>query len=232
MIETEALARLRGSAYEGLALAFRPPSEAFHQILEAKLLQPLQRLGREFSWPTPEDKELLGTVDRRFTTLKGEYHRLFVGPYRLPAPPYASIYLEPGRILMGPSTLEVLKRYEEAGFRLSPALKELPDHVTTELLFMACLALEEAEAWRRGDAEAAATVLQRERAFLTDHLVRWIPRFSEQILVSTAEPFYQLLARLLRDFVVRDLGTTAALEKLLEETRGGRGLAGAERRTP
>jgi len=231
MIEAEALARLRGSAYEGLALAFAPPSEAFHRTLEAKLLRPLQRLGEEFSWPTPEGGEILGAV-RCFTTLKGEYHRLFVGPYRLPAPPYASIYLEPGRTLMGSSTLEVLRRYEEAGFRLSPALKELPDHVTTELLFMACLALEEAEAWGRGDAEGAATVLRREKAFLADHLARWIPRFSEQILVSTAEPFYRLLACLLRDFVVRDAGTTAALEKLLEEIRGRGDLAGAERRTP
>lgn len=232
MIKAEALARLRGSAYEGLALAFSPPSEAFHQTLEAKLLRPLQWLGKEFAWPPPEGKEILEAVDRRFITLKGEYHRLFVGPYRLPAPPYASIYLEPGWTLMGPSTLEVLKRYGEAGFRLSPAFKDLPDHVTTELLFMACLVREEAEAWQHGDAEATATILQREKTFLGDHLVQWIPRFSKQILASTEEPFYRLLACLLRDFVIRDSGTTAALERLLEEIRAGRDLVGAERRAP
>lgn len=227
MVEVEALAKVRGSAYEGLAFAFSPPSSEFPPILEENLLRPLQQLGAGFAWPALDGEILTALkgrgraegLEKRLTALKVEYHRLFVGPYQLPAPPYASVYLEPERTIMGPSTLEVVRRYEEAGFRLSPAFKEPPDHVMAELLFMACLALEEAETWGQGDVDGATTLLQREKAFLNDHLVRWVPRFAEQILVSTEEPFYQVLARLLRDFVVRDLGTMSALGTFLGEVK-------------
>ncbi|MBM2831889.1 MAG: torD6, partial [Dehalococcoidia bacterium] len=40
---------------------------------------------------------------------------LFVGPYRLLAPPYWSAYLEDARVVMGDSTMDVKNRYREEG---------------------------------------------------------------------------------------------------------------------
>jgi TorA maturation chaperone TorD len=151
------------------------------------------------------------------TELTAEYHRLFVGPGALPAPPYESVYREGWRV-MGETTLDVRRRYEEAGYVFTPSVNEPPDHLAAELAFMALLAEEEAEAWEAEDASAALSWLERERGFLDDHLSRWLPAFCDRLLTSTDAPFYRGLAGALREFVALDAERVTALIGLLEET--------------
>ena len=68
--------------------------------------------------------------------LSVEYATLFVGPYELKAPPYGSVYLDEGRRVMGDSTIEVIRMYQEAGLTLDENFKELPDHIAVELEFI------------------------------------------------------------------------------------------------
>lgn len=190
-------ARARASSYELLALGFGPPS--------AELAEALSEAGARFSLPAPD-----------LTVLIPEYHRLFVGPGCLPVPPYGSVYRE-GRTVMGETTLDVKRRYEEAGYAFNPSFTELPDHVTAELAFMALLAEEEARAWEAQDAAAASGWLARERTFLNDHLTRWLPAFCERLLASTDAPFYRRLAVALREFIALDAERVKALTGFLEE---------------
>lgn len=197
--------RARARAYELLALGFSPPSaemaDAMANVKPSLSLPVFGPLGLEA--PDPE-------------TLVPEYHRLFVGPESLPAPPYESVYREGWRV-MGESTLDVQRQYEEAGYALDPARHDPPDHVTAELAFLALLAEAEAAAWETGDLHAVLSWLRRARAFLDEHLARWVPVFCDRVQASTMSPFYWSLAGLLRDVVRLDLEWSRARVAMLEE---------------
>lgn len=233
----ETLATVRGSIYEGLAFAFSPPGEEFYRAIKHKLVWPLKKLRSVFAWPTLEEHNLLeGLIekgrreglDQSLVSLKSEYHRLFAGPYKLAAPPYASVYLESDPTIMGPSTVKVLKTYEEAGFSLSLSFKDLPDHITAELEFMALLCEQEGGAWQKEDFSQAEELLSREETFLVDHLAQWIPKFSSRVHSSTDSPFYRALASLVKDYVFLDrdavhaLGAVLASEGLMPTEEGTR----------
>ena len=67
--------------------------------------------------------------DRDLEALTIDFARLFVGPYKLLAAPYGSVYLDSGRTTMGDSTLDVKSRYCEAGLNAATNFKEAPDHI-------------------------------------------------------------------------------------------------------
>lgn len=219
----ETLATVRGSIYEGLAFAFSPPRKKFYRVLGSQLLRPLKSLRSTFAWPSLKAAEALSDLvgkgqhglSNELTSIKAEYYRLFVGPYHLPALPYASVYLESEPTVMGPSTVKVLRSYEEAGFFLSPSFKDLPDHIIAELEFMALLCEEEGEAWHKEDLPQAEKLLGREETFLGEHLAQWIPRFASRVHSSTDSPFYRALASLLKDHVFIDRDGVHALRVLI-----------------
>jgi TorA maturation chaperone TorD len=141
--------------------------------------------------------------------LEIEHTRLFVGPGRVPASPYGSVYLD-GGALMGESTADALRHYGEAGFALAPDAGMLPDHLVVELSFLSVLAEEAARALRAGDWPAARLWLGRRGAFLCDHLGAWAPPLAEAVLAATNEPLYRAAAVSLRELVAADLETLLA----------------------
>ena len=213
------LAELRASLYSTLVLGFSAPNEGILEELSDGLHEVLNQEDSLPAIPALIDgiKNLEASINSSDkTSLMEEYHRLFVGPYSLLVPPYESIYREIPRTVMGESTLEVIKRYQEAGFLLSPSFKDLPDHIAAELEFMALLCERERRAWRRRDLSQAAKLLSLEETFLRDHLLRWIPNFTSKILASTEFPFYRALASLVKDYVLLDLDCVCALRRLLD----------------
>ncbi|MHC4280926.1 MAG: TorD/DmsD family molecular chaperone [Planctomycetota bacterium] len=62
-----------------------------------------------------------------------DFTSLFVGPFKLLAPPYGSVYLEHNKF-MGDSTIDVGKFYEDED--LDIVIKDAPDHIAMELEFM------------------------------------------------------------------------------------------------
>lgn len=184
-----------------LAACFYPPPQALW--LEADLVANLADLvgqvcptaaaharAMRATLPPPGDEGLLV-----------EYARLFVGPQRVLAPPYGSVYLEEGRRVMGDSTLEALQAYREAGLRLDADFKELPDHVAVELEFVAFLAARAAAARAAGDGPEADRRRAAREAFLDRHLRRWAPAFCARIAEGTEHPFYRALAECLQAVV-------------------------------
>lgn len=105
--------------------------------------------------------------------------------------------------------------YHAFGFRVGGALRERPDHLATQLEFLYILSLKEAHAAEQGIEEYVEICEEARRAFLRDHLGRWIGLFAEGISRSAAgegeENPYTWLAHLARDFVLADarsLGVT------------------------
>jgi TorA maturation chaperone TorD len=64
-------------------------------------------------WAHSMRKEFEGSAN--LEPLKIDFSKLFVGPYKLFAAPYGSVYLDGERQVMGDSTLDVKNRYREAG---------------------------------------------------------------------------------------------------------------------
>lgn len=132
--------------------------------------------------------------------LEREYTRLFLGPGRPVASPYESVYRE-GRT-MGETTLGVRRCLVEEG--LTPNSQRLPDHVAIELALMAHFATREALAWEAGEEDEALALLQRQGAFLSEHLGTWFSQFCHRILAGRPVTYYAQLAQRAKSFVVSD----------------------------
>ena len=134
-----------------------------------------------------------------------EYSRLFVGPFKLPAPPYGSVYLDDGRRLMGDSTIDVVRRYREAGVDVDPVQEDVPDHIAIELEFMAYLVHMQEEATTAGDSDALRDALDKQIGFLERHLCAWVPEFATNVRAESESAFYTDLADATETFLAEDL---------------------------
>lgn len=198
----------RATAYAALAEIFRPPSKQPAESNSAgELLAALETLDGSLAqqWRTAlaSGREEPSTID-----LAQIYNRLFVGPMPPLAHPYESVYRTPGGRLMGEVTMIVIRAYAEAGLVLADDCRDLPDHVSVELEFMAFLAIEEAAANDDNDQALEISCLTRQVSFLRNHLVHWIPYFCHRVISAEPESFYGRAAVILAAFVVSDLDRT------------------------
>jgi len=138
---------------------------------------------------------------QNFEALKVDFARLFVGPYKLLAPPYGSVYLDDGRTIMGDSTLDVKNRYREEGLDTAKNFKDAPDHITAELEFMYYLIFKEIKAFFNSDIETAIGFIQKQKYFLESHLIAWIPEFTGNIIEEAETLFYQNIAKTTETFL-------------------------------
>ena len=216
---------LRTETYRFLSVCFYQPekntlenmpifdcSETHFKALNIEGLQCLSPMREEFS-ASPLEELLV------------EYARLFVGPFELVAPPYGSVYLDPNRVVMGDSTMKVLRAYREAGLELSDSLREPPDHIAVELEFMHFLASCSAWAGVEGDQERAMHYMKIQEEFLSQFLSPWISPFCQRIRQGSENAFYRTLADCLSAFIHKDrhdvsslLKEAAAVEKRTSHT--------------
>lgn len=125
-----------------------------------------------------------------------EHARLFGGlhPDYGPPPPFESVYR--GGQFMGDVTLAVVQAFADAG--MGPLDESLGpcDHLASELKFMAALCVRESEAWGADGDAAAEPWLLRQRDFLRQHLLAWLPDWEAAIRSATDEAYFLHLAAL------------------------------------
>lgn len=136
-----------------------------------------------------------------------DYAALFIAPGDRYVPPYESVYTDrdpvSGRgFVMGPSALKVREFYLKAD--LSP-LGELPDHIGMEMAFMGLLCEKEAEQWNAGNEDRARDYLKLEKAFLQEHLSRWVDEYLDAINIKASTAFYRAIAMLAKEFIRLEL---------------------------
>lgn len=193
----------RSDVYKLLAECYYPPDKA----LSGKLVDLVEKLGQV----CPPARKAINGADQHvlkaenLEDLKVEFARLFVGPYNVPAPPYGSVYMEPGRRIMGNSTLDVVKRYRRAGLDMAEDFKDAPDHVTAELEFLHFLTVKEIEAASQGDVNRLVDSLLSRQAFLEDHLGAWVSEFTSAVNENAENAFYKYLARATEIFIKDDI---------------------------
>jgi TorA maturation chaperone TorD len=130
-----------------------------------------------------------------------DYAKLFVGPDVLLAHPYGSVYLDGPKILMGDSTIDVIARYQDADFAISPEFKEMPDHIAVELEFLYLLCFNEALAQTEERTDDQLDWKQCRQSFIKSHIGRWIDDFCDKLRNNTQFDYYRHLADLTRRFI-------------------------------
>ena len=101
--------------------------------------------------------------------------------------------------------------YNYFGLRLAGELRELPDHITTELEFLHYLTFREAQIRQQG--QDPSSLLRAERDFLARHLCRWVPRLQARLAKQDTLPFFPALVHLALEFFETDRSyATAATE--------------------
>lgn len=128
------------------------------------------------TWPAPPND---------IAALLNEYERLFVGPAKVPCPPYESFWREDvpidlRRSLVGPCTAELDHIYRQLGIQLGKSCGELADHIAVELEALAF-------ASAKGLDDVADTIFSA-------HLQRWVPRLCRAVSRAAEHSFYKELA--------------------------------------
>ena len=150
-------------------------------------------------WPccrawSESHRSSLSTDD--FNELCGDYNRLFVGPHKVLAAPWESVYFSTDRVLFQVQTLEVRNWYTRFGLQIVNRNREPDDHLGLELEFIAHLARLALEAQASNDAEQLAQMLDALRQFMKEHPLRWAPKCLNAIGQNSQTDFYRGIALL------------------------------------
>ena len=132
-----------------------------------------------------------------------EHVRLFVNaPEGVPAPPYASWYLD-GRLL-GPAAEWAADEYRGQSLELAGDAGQPADFIGTEFEYLHFLCRHQKAARLTGDGRAFDVAVAAEARFFKDHLVRWLPAFLRDIRRSAPGGVFSRVADLLEAFCVEE----------------------------
>lgn len=127
-------------------------------------------------------------------TLSLAYARLFLGPFEILSPPYASFYLETDQRLMGEVSRYVAAAYAQSGLGPGTGPDEVPDHIALEWEFMYYLTHQYVvtgqEQW-----------IDLRRSFRSTHLDHWAPLLAQAITLAAEHTFYNLLADFMKALI-------------------------------
>lgn len=136
--------------------------------------------------------------------LKTEYTKLLIGPEKMPAPPWESVYITKERILFRESTLQVRNIYMKHDIIPTRYLHVADDHIALELEFIFSLSKKMQRAFENDNVEIVVQLLKDQKDFLQYHLQRWIPDFANAMQKSTSKLYYPEMANILKEFLIID----------------------------
>lgn len=169
--------------------------------------------------PSPAISSLAQTLssalnDEQLASMHAEYMRLFVGPGKLEAPFWESVYLDDRELLFLESTAQVRHAYEHEGLQVhTEGGREAEDALPFQLDFVATLSGRTAEALAAGDPGEVRRLLDVQKDFEANHLANWLPPFAGRAAKATDCTFYPLLCQAVSDFIAADI---KAISQMLE----------------
>lgn len=150
-------------------------------------------------------EQLEENEDDALDEVRIEYTRLFLGPTKLPAPPWESVYVSKERLIFQESTLEVRKCYLKYNFLPAQYRFEADDHLALELDFMYNLSNLAEIAFQAEDIVKVRAILKDQKAFLTEHLLVWVPQFASDLEAARPHSFYRGIVSLLKRYLKTDI---------------------------
>jgi TorA maturation chaperone TorD len=122
---------------------------------------------------------------------------------------WESVYLTESHLVFQEQTLQVREWYRRFGLQMERLHREPDDHIGLELSFIAHLASRAVQAIDEVDEASLDSLLQAQREFLSEHLLRWGPAWAKLVKKHAQTDFYRALAHLTH-------GTLLALVEELE----------------
>ena len=132
----------------------------------------------------------------QFKALQEDNLRMFIGLNKVPAPVWESVYFSEKRLMFQEQTLQIREWYARFGLQAERINKEPDDHIGLEMLFIAHLASLALQAIEQNDETKLNEILQAQREFLSDHLLRWGPVWAKLVKQHAATDFYRGIAHL------------------------------------
>ncbi|MBQ2991674.1 MAG: molecular chaperone TorD family protein [Clostridia bacterium] len=136
--------------------------------------------------------------------LYNEYMRLFIGPQKLIAPPWESVYRSHQGLLFQESTLTIREIYRKQGFQTEGYPRVPEDSLSLELDFTGRMAERALAAFQADDAQALRDALAVSESFLRVHLLFWVPKLIERMTTSAFKLFYPQMTKALLAFMEID----------------------------
>lgn len=193
----------RSNFYKFLSSVYNsPPTEELVSILYTDdVMNTLSMLDGKI-------KEYLKGPIEPYSLIVQDFHDLFMVPGEKYCTPYEAVYADKrfigdtivGNLLMGPSTVAVQKFFKRVGFEVSKDYKELYDYIGLELEFMALLC-EKEENTIDNTPHAISSILKMEMEFVSDHLSKWIPAFTEKLISNAQTNFYKSIGLITNAFI-------------------------------
>lgn len=137
--------------------------------------------------------------------LYNEYMRLFIGPQKLIAPPWESVYRSKSGLLFQENTLTVRDIYHKHGFQPEGYPHVPDDSLALELDFMGRMAERSLAALTHGNSDEFTSSLAAQESFLRIHLLFFLPKLLERMEHSAFRLFYPQMTRILLAFAQMDL---------------------------
>lgn len=201
------IAASRSRVYQLLGAAFAFPDDDFFAAIQDGTFAGVLK---EMCVSLPYDLTTVATLDLGFSSssysdFESEYIRLFdVGAAGPPCPLYGGVYVGDRMKVMEDAT----RFYNFFHLRISEQMRELPDHITTELEFLHYLTFREAELGPQN--VDVSSLLRAERDFLARHLCKWIPRLQARLAKQSTLPFFPALVHFTATFLAADHAYAAA----------------------
>lgn len=185
----------RGRLYEFLSYMFtqNPGEEFIDHLTSEEQIAKLDTLGRVLGENRRAERlhdnieallkqiRSLRRTDRNgIIRLREDYVRILRGVSKQhgPPPPYESVYRSGS--LMSDHASEVLTIFRQYGLEVKGT--EPPDHIGFELAFMGHLCNKEEEYLIEGNFEMADSLASSQTRFLSDHVLKWVPQFCNEVL--------------------------------------------------
>ncbi|EHQ88562.1 TorD/DmsD family molecular chaperone [Desulfosporosinus youngiae] len=138
------------------------------------------------------------------TELNDDFNTLFVGPHKLKAPPWESVYRSEEKLTFDAITLEVREFYRRHGLEVAKKNIEPDDHFGAELEFMAELIGRQYKALELKHYEEAKLLMDDQIEFLSEHLVKWAFEFTQDVISNARTDYFGGLARLASAYIQWD----------------------------
>lgn len=161
-------------------------------------------------WPGADDADrhafavMQRNAQAQEESLHEAFSRLLVGPNRLPAPPWGSVYTDHDSVIFGDTTLAVRQWMRESGVKMKLTSREPEDHFGLMLIMTS---------WALAEGVSEEDI----RTLLEQHLLPWAPRFLELFTEGAAGTLYEglgLLAASTLDKWTEAFALTPAARKL------------------
>lgn len=133
-----------------------------------------------------------------------EYTARFIGPGKLDASPWESVYVTKEPLLFQKNTLEVRQFYRKYSVLPKAYPRVADDHLGLELDFMALLSKKTYDALEEGRIVEAGEILEDQRCFLQDHLLKWIPEYAKRATGIPDSGLYAIIANIIKEFAEED----------------------------